>query len=102
VPVAELFIKTKINQRPPRHRKKRGLGCNALVRISVAVKRCFEHSNCYKRKHFIGASLQFRGLVCYYHGGRHGRHDAREVAESSTSRSAAAGREQITGPGLKI
>jgi hypothetical protein len=24
-----------------------------------------------KEKHFIGAGLQFRGLVHYYHGGQH-------------------------------
>jgi hypothetical protein len=26
-----------------------------------------------KGKHFIGAGLQFRGLVRYHHGGKHGR-----------------------------
>jgi hypothetical protein len=40
--------------------------------ISIAVKRHHEHGNSYKGKHLIGAGLQFRGLVHYHHGRKHG------------------------------
>ena len=43
-----------------------------LVRVSTAVKRHHDHGNSYKGKHFIGAGLQFRGLVHYHHGRKHG------------------------------
>ena len=36
------------------------------------MKRHYDHSTSYKGKHFIGAVLQFRGLVDYFHGGKHG------------------------------
>jgi hypothetical protein len=42
------------------------------LRVSVAVKRHHHHGNSYKGKHLIGAGLQFRGLVHYHHGGKHG------------------------------
>ena len=38
-----------------------------LVRVSVAVKRHHDHGNSHKGKHLIGAGLQFRGSVHYYH-----------------------------------
>jgi hypothetical protein len=31
-----------------------------------------DHSNYFKEKHLIGASLQFRGLIYYQHGRKHG------------------------------
>ena len=34
----------------------------------IAVKRHYDHGNSYKEKHFIGAGLQFRGLVLYCRG----------------------------------
>ena len=40
-----------------------------------------DHGNPYKRKHFIGAGLQFRGLVHYHHGGKHGSIQADVVLE---------------------
>jgi hypothetical protein len=36
------------------------------------VKRHHDQSNSYKEKHLIGAGIQFRGLVHYHHGGKHG------------------------------
>jgi hypothetical protein len=48
-----------------------------------------DHSNFYKGKYLLGTGLQFRGLVQYYHGGKHGSMWAdimlEEGAESSTS-----------------
>ena len=38
----------------------------------IAVKSHHEHSNSCKGKHLLGAGLQFRGLVHYRHGGKHG------------------------------
>ena len=39
-----------------------------LVRVSIAMKRFHDHGNSHEGKHLIGASLQFGGLICYYHG----------------------------------
>jgi hypothetical protein len=36
------------------------------------MKRHHDHGNTYKRKHLIGASLQFSGLVHYHHDREHG------------------------------
>ena len=65
---------------------KRHINDCILVRVSIAVKRHHDHGNSYKRKHLIGAGLQFRGLV-HYHRGRWctDRHDVGEGAESTTS-----------------
>ena len=42
-------------------------------RVSIVMKRHHgHHGNSYKGKHLIGADLQFRGLVHYPHGGKHG------------------------------
>ena len=49
------------------------------IRISIAVKRHHDHSNSYKE--FIGAGLQFRGLVHYHHGRKHGGTQADVVLE---------------------
>jgi hypothetical protein len=38
-----------------------------------------------QNKHLIGAGLQFRGLVHYCLGRKHGRHGTGEGAESYTS-----------------
>jgi hypothetical protein len=49
-----------------------------------------QKNNKQNRKTFIRAGLQFRGLVHYCHGRKHGstgRHGAEEGAERSTSRS---------------
>jgi hypothetical protein len=40
--------------------------------ISTRLKRDRDHSNSYEEKHLTGAGLQFRGLVCFCHGGKHG------------------------------
>ena len=45
---------------------------DVLVRISTTVKRHYEHGNFYKENHLIGTGLQFRGLLHYCHGGKHG------------------------------
>ena len=54
------------------------------------------------REYLIGCGLQFRGLVHYYlgkkHGGHAGRHETGEVAKSSTSQFQASGiRHQASG-----
>ena len=41
----------------------------ALVRISIAVRRHHDYSNCYKWKHLTGAAS--RGLIHCHHGGKH-------------------------------
>jgi hypothetical protein len=46
---------------------------------SIAAKR--HHGNSYKGKHLIGAGLQFRGLVYYHHGRKHGGVQADMVLE---------------------
>jgi len=43
-----------------------------LVRISIAVKRHYNHNNSYKGKPLTDAGLHFRGLVQTSHIGRHG------------------------------
>ena len=43
-----------------------------LVRLSITVKGHHDHGNRYKGKHLTGAGLQFRSLVHYCHGGKHG------------------------------
>jgi hypothetical protein len=50
--------------------------------VSVAVKRYHDHNNSYIGKHLVGAGLEFRGLVHFHHGCKHGdrRHDAQEIA----------------------
>lgn len=53
------------------------------------MKKHHDHGNSLKEKHSVVAGSQFRGLVHYYHGGKHGgiqaRRGAGEVARSSTS-----------------
>ena len=44
----------------------------ALVRISIAVKRHHDHGSSYKGKHLSVVACNFRGLVHYRHGGKHG------------------------------
>ena len=59
---------------------------SVLLRISIAVKRNYDHGNSYKTFNWDG--LQFRGLAHYHHGGTWrcaGRQGAGEVAESPTS-----------------
>ena len=43
-----------------------------LVRVSDAVKRYHDYRNSVKGQYLIEAGVQFRGLVHYHHGGRHG------------------------------
>jgi hypothetical protein len=38
-----------------------------LREVSIAVKRHHDLSSSYRRKHLIGAGLQFKGLVRYHH-----------------------------------
>ena len=49
---------------------------HGLLRVSfkvfAAMKRHHDHGNSYERKHLVGAGLQFRGLVHYLHGVKHG------------------------------
>ena len=60
-----------------------------LVRVSIAVKRHYDHGNSYKGKHLIGAGLwfqRFSPLSSWWGAWQHvGRHGAGKVAESSTS-----------------
>jgi hypothetical protein len=42
------------------------------LRVSIALKRHHDHSNSYRGKHLIGAGLQFRDVVHYHHGQKHG------------------------------
>jgi hypothetical protein len=51
------------------------------LRVSIAVKRHHDHCNSYKGKHFIGAGLQFRGLIHYHHDGKHGDTQAVMILE---------------------
>jgi hypothetical protein len=52
-----------------------------LVRVSIVVKRHHAYRNSYQRKYLIGARLQFRGLVHYCHGRKHGGLQADMVLE---------------------
>jgi hypothetical protein len=45
---------------------------HVLIRVTIAVKRHCSHRNSYKGRYLIGAGLQFRGLVHYHHGRKHG------------------------------
>ena len=45
------------------------------------MKRHHDHDNSYKRKHLIGAGLQFRGLVHYHNGRKRGSVQANMVLE---------------------
>jgi hypothetical protein len=45
---------------------------DVLVQVSIAVKIPHDHDNSYTGKHLIDAGLQFRGLVHYPHGRKHG------------------------------
>jgi hypothetical protein len=49
--------------------------------IFIAVKRCHDGGNPLKGKHVIGDGLQFRGLVQYHHGRKHGGMQADMVLE---------------------
>ena len=49
------------------------------TRVCIAVKRSHDHGNSYKGKHVIGASLEFRGLVYYHHGWKHGGADQADM-----------------------
>lgn len=54
---------------------------SVLVRVSVAVKSHHDHGKSYKRKHWIRAGLEFRGLVRSHHGGELGSTQADTVLE---------------------
>ena len=79
---------------------------NVLFRVSIAVKRHHDHNNSYKGKHWIGVGLQFRCLVHYRHGRRHGSLEVDivlERAESSASQLADSRKRQLgTRPGLSF
>jgi hypothetical protein len=53
-----------------------------MSRVSISVKKHYDHGNSYKGKHLIEAGLQFRGIIHCHHGGKHG---GLQVAESSIS-----------------
>lgn len=58
---------------------------HVLVKVSIAMKRHYEHRLSSKGNYFVGAGLQFRSfssLALRCHTGRHGAGDG---AESSTS-----------------
>jgi hypothetical protein len=70
----------------------------------IAVTRHYDYSSSYEEKHLVGPGLQFRGLVHYHHGRKHGgtqagRCDAGEGAENSTSGSVGSKKSE---PGLNI
>jgi hypothetical protein len=45
------------------------------------MKRCHDHGDSYKGKHFIGAGLEFKGLVSNGYSGNHGGMQADMVLE---------------------
>jgi hypothetical protein len=64
------------------------------------------HGNSYKRKHLIGAGLQFKGLIHYDHGRKHDRTQAGMVLEKELRvlhlDIQTAGRDCYTKPSLSI
>ena len=52
-----------------------------LFGVLFPSKKHHDQSNSYKGKHLVGAGLQFRGSVHYYHGGKHGIMQADVVLE---------------------
>ena len=69
------------------------------------MKRHHDRSTSYKGSHFIGAGLQFRGLVHYEHGGKHGGTQLDVVLEEMRVLYLdwqATGREKSTEPGLSF
>ena len=79
---------------------------SVLVRVSTAMKKHFDHSNSYKKKHLIGTGLEFRGVVHYTHGRKHGSMQEDMVLEKELRVLyldwQAAGRESLVGPSLSI
>lgn len=53
------------------------------LRASIAVERYHDQNNSYKGKYLTVAGLQFRGLVHYFHGGKHGSTQADMVLEET-------------------
>ena len=51
------------------------------LRVSITVKRYHDKGHSYKRKHLIGAGLQFGGSVHFHHGGKHDGMQADMVLE---------------------
>lgn len=65
------------------------------------------HGDFYKRKHLIEAGLEFKGLVPYHHGRKHGGFQADTVVKRRKLRVLylywrAAGRETAIMPGFSI
>jgi hypothetical protein len=54
-----------------------------LVRVSIAVKRHYDHSNLIKENVYLEPGLQSRALVHYHHGRKHGGLQADMVLEKS-------------------
>jgi hypothetical protein len=59
-------------------KEKKNIWCH---RVSTAVKRHLDHRNSYKEKHLTGAIYNFRGLVHFHHGRKHGGTQADIVLE---------------------
>ena len=83
------------------------LHMSCLSQCSIAVKRRSGHSNSYKRKHLTGACTQFRGLLHYHRGGKHGGTQVDMVLEREArvlhlDPQAATGRGGDTGPRLSV
>ena len=58
-----------------------------LVRISVSVKRHYDHDNSYKGKHLIGVAYSFGGLLHYLQGGKQDSMQADVVLEKKKAES---------------
>ena len=76
-----------------------------VLSFFIAVKTHHDHGNSYKGKHFTGAGLQFRGLVYYHYGRKHGGMQADMVLEEELRAlhldQQAAGRD-FESPGLNL
>ena len=76
------------------------------LRVSISVKRRYDHGNSYKRQHLIKAGLQFWGFLHWDHGRKHDGTQADVVLERKLRvlhlNRHAAGREWNPGPGLNI
>ena len=68
------------------------------------MKKHCDHGNSYKGKHLTGTGLQFRGLIHYHHGRKHGSMQADMVLEKEPRglTFGLARRASDTGPGLSF
>jgi hypothetical protein len=54
---------------------------NNCLRVSISVKKHYDHSNYYKENIYTRLAYRFRGLVHYCHGIEHGSTQADMVLE---------------------